>query len=220
MYIQCKVPLPKDREWTVKTDPHWTKLTYSFSSPSPPLCILIESRGFAFAGSPESLLGTGFGLKLWPEGHSYYGQLQQLQPHGIGRFAYASGVIEEGRWEAARLHGMGVRLWAASAFYHGQFRNHLAEGYGYFQDGKGHSYIGFWKKGVKSGKGVITFRGKTQLSGVFEEGSLGDLVTLRKADGSVTKGQYKKGLKTGAFLTRTPQGQVRKRIYSEGHLIL
>jgi hypothetical protein len=118
------------------------------------------------------------------------------------------------------LNGLGVRLWSASAFYHGQFRNHAAEGYGYFQDGKGHSYLGFWKHGNKSGKGVISSRANTQLSGVFEAGLITDLATIRKANGCVTKGQYKKGIKTGAFLTRSPQGQVQKRIYSEGHQVL
>lgn len=220
MYLHCKIPLPKDREWTVKTDPKWTKLTYSYASSAAPLCILIESQGFAFAGSPEALTGPGFGLKLWPEGHSYYGQLQQLQPHGIGRVSYASGVVEEGRWEDAMLNGLGVRLWSASAFYHGQFRNHVAEGYGYFQDGKRHSYLGFWKHGNKSGKGVISSRANTQLSGVFEADLITDLATIRKANGCVTKGQYKKGVKTGAFLTRSPQGQVQKRIYSDGHQVL
>lgn len=90
---------------------------------------------------------------------TYTGRMQDGRPGGVGRLAYRTGEILEGRFAAGVLEGQGTRLDAAGNRYEGAFRASLPDGMGRLAHRNGDIYVGPFVAGEKHGEGETRLAG-------------------------------------------------------------
>lgn len=123
---------------------------------------------------------------------TYFGQVAEGRPQGLGRMRYVGGEVYEGGWQAGARSGAGIltdRLgrkfrgtWCADTLvegtmtdaagrYTGAFsRSLLPEGNGSFLAADGSYYAGTWREGRRSGFGFAVGKRRMVRTGIWKEG--------------------------------------------------
>lgn len=80
--------------------------------------------------------------------------MQQVVPHGIGRYCDASGASYEGQWIEGRIAGSGVFQYDSGASYSGSLLENRYHGFGKYVWPNGTYYEGHWENNVMHGLGT------------------------------------------------------------------
>ena len=65
--------------------------------------------------------------------------------HGQGNFAYATGDVYEGEWQACKMHGRGKFIFADWEMYEGQYEEDKKHGHGKYTYPDGDVFEGQWR---------------------------------------------------------------------------
>ena len=149
------------------------------------------------AGSYVSTLPNGAKKKVYSNGSTYIGSLNEKgRRHGAGVMMFKDGKYEGG-WKNGKQHGRGKYAWNSGSTYEGTTMNLSGSGLtlilfvGYWKVGKfdgfgtytwpsGASYAGEWKKGKKNGHGRFLWSNGTKYEGDFmddKKHGVGDYVS-------------------------------------------
>ena len=109
--------------------------------------VQITDKKWNFHGSFPDKYGRAKGTMLYPDGSTYFGEVNNFTRHGDGRFYGISGSEIKGRWvddmnvdHAISTDSEGIQWWGA-------FRNLKPQGFMKVQLPNGHKYDGVWLNG-------------------------------------------------------------------------
>jgi len=123
-------------------------------------------------GTYKNELKNEYGVQIWPEEITYFGNLINDKPHGKGRININNGDVYEGEFKDGMLNGFGKYTHASGVYYEGFWINNEKEGNGTEKWLEGSIYQGQFSRGLRHGKGKYITRNGSIYEGNWSEGKL------------------------------------------------
>ncbi len=162
-------------------------------------------RGMA-SNETDSLLSQGQWSRVYEDGRSYLGEMQEDLPDGLGVMAYPDGGRYVGEWSAGERNGRGTQTSADGSSYAGQWERDVMSGEGILIVPEVRTYMGTWKNNLADGKGIEIHPDGKRYEGEFKRGKYDGQGTLILANGTRYTGEFKNSLSNGKGILKYPNG--------------
>ncbi|MCH2206272.1 MAG: hypothetical protein MK132_10430 [Lentisphaerales bacterium] len=104
------------------------------------------------------------------EQESYYGQVLNDIPHGIGRYSYSNGNYYKGSWQSGKFHGKGTYHFSNGDSFEGEWQRGTRQGIGSYKWKNQIILKALWQNGQPSGKAFLLIPDKPKQQLFFKSG--------------------------------------------------
>lgn len=116
------------------------------------------------------------------------------EPHGQGKYTFATGAIYEGQYVSGKMHGQGKMSAADGGVYTGEWREGLKHGRAFFYFPDGGVIDGHWVNGKKNGHCVLRYPdGITVYEGQYTNDRRHGIGKMTYGDGITEVGTFREG---------------------------